>query len=252
MCVGADGAGRAGEVSAALASARGGSARVVHAMTCPDPGERAGLDRTLDRATAGRLVLYAGVGDLAAVLRRMWRRGELAERETAWLPIGQVPSYLAGCGLSATPADAAEVAVGGTVRTVGLLADDSGGLVVGSADLRPWRGRRLWVRAFVDDEKVCDGEVSALRVDRPSPGALRVSVPGRFARQMARVDGRAAQLACDEALVSSDGVARERPRRKRTWWNEPDLWRLALPPPCGAAVPPPGGAAVPAPPGQSG
>ena len=85
------------------------------------------------------------------------------------------------------------------------------------------------MRAFVDDEKVCDGEVRALRVDRPAAGVLRVSVHGRFGRTTARVDGRAAQLACAEARLSSDGVARERPRRKRTWWNEPDLWRLALP-----------------------
>jgi hypothetical protein len=102
---------------------------------------------------------------------------------------------------------------------------------VGSADLGPWQGKRLWARAFVDDEKVCDGEISALRVDRPSAGVLRVSVIGRFGRTTSRVDGRAAQLACDEAQLRSDGVPRERPRRKRTWWNEPDLWRLALPGP---------------------
>lgn len=236
VCVGAGSAGRASGVSATLASARGGSISVAQTMVCPDPGDRAGLDRTLDRAAGGRLVLHSGVGDLAAVLRRMWRRGELAERETAWLPIGPVPPYLAGQGLPAAPADAAEVAVGGTVRTVGLLADDSGGLAVGSAGLRPWRGRRLWVRAFVDDEKICDGEVSAFRVERLTPGVLRASVLGRFGRSTARVDGRAAQLACGEALVSSDGVSRERPRGKRTWWNEPDLWRLALPMPGGADV----------------
>jgi hypothetical protein len=231
VCVGADGAAKAAQVGAALVSAGGGSAAVVSTAAGVDPADRAGLDRALDRAAGGRLVISADVGDLAAVLRRLWRRGELAERETAWLPIGSVPRYLASLGLPASPTEAADVAVHGRVRTVGLLADDSGGLTVGSADLGPWQGRRLWARAFVDDEKVCDGEVSALRVDRPAAGVLRVSVIGRFGRITSRVDGRAAQLACDEAQVRSDGIPRERPRRKRTWWNEPDLWRVALPSP---------------------
>lgn len=240
VCVGADSAGRAPGLAAALTRAWGGSVSVLGTAACRDPVERVELDRALDRARDGRLVVSAGVGDLAAVLRRMWRRGELVERETAWLPIGPVPAYLARRGLPTAPADAIEVATGSGVRTVGLLADDSGGLAVGSAELRPWRGRRLWVRAFVDDEKVCDGAVSALRVERPAPGVLRVSVVRRFGRTAARVDGRAAQLACDEARISSDGVERERPRRKRTWWNEPELWRLALPspqPPDGRAPP---------------
>jgi hypothetical protein len=231
VCVGADGAERAARTRAAVVGAGGGSVSVASTVECPDPADRGGLDRALDRASTGRLVLCAGVGDLAAVLRRLWRRGELVERETAWLPIGPVPSYLASRGVPASLAAAAAVAVTGSVGAVGLLADDSGGLTVGSAELSPWQGRRLWVRAFVDDVKVCDGEVSALRVDRPAAGVLQVSVLGRFGRTVARVDGRAAQLACDEAQLRSDGVPRERPRRKRTWWNEPDLWRLALPAP---------------------
>jgi hypothetical protein len=230
VCVGADSVARAPGLRAVLATAEGGAGSVISAVTCPDPSDRAGLDRALDRVPQGRLVLSGDVSDLAAVLRRMWRRGELVQRDTAWLPIGPVPHNLASLGLPAALDDAAEVAVAGQVRTVGLLADDSGGLTVGSAGLSPWSGRRLWVRAFVDDDRVCDGEVSGLRVDRPSPGVLRVSVRGRFGRTSARVSGRAAQLACDEARLTSDGIARERPRRKRTWWNEPDLWRLALPP----------------------
>ncbi len=233
LCFGPDSAGRTTELGAALGAAGDGSAAVVAAVAGPDPSDRAGLDRALDHTADGRLVISADVGDLGAVLRRLWRRGELVERETAWLPLGPVPRYLASLGLPSAPADSVPVAVAGRVRTVGLLADDSGGLTVDAAELGPWQGRRLWVRAFVDDEKVCDGEVSALRVDRPAAGLLRVSVVGRFGRTTARVEGRAAQLACDKARLSSDGVVRERPRRKRTWWNEPDLWRLALPGPDG-------------------
>jgi hypothetical protein len=223
--VGVAGVARTAEVTAVLATL--GPAPVP--VSCSDPLDRAALDRVLDRAADGRLVLCAQVGDLAAVLRRLWRRGELAERETAWLPIGPVPRYLLACGVATSLPDAAAIAVRGTVRTVGVLADDSGGVVVGSAGLRPWRGRRLWVRAFVDDERVCDGEVSALRVERGAQGELRATAVGRFGRTVARISGRAAQLACDEAALTSDGVPRQRPRRKRIWWAEPDLWRLALP-----------------------
>jgi hypothetical protein len=227
VAVGGQGLLRLADVTAAMASA-GAATRVV---SCPDPADRARLDRALDDCSDGRLVIAADVAALAAVLRRMWRRGELLERETAWLPLGPVPPFLVGQGMPAALGAAATLAVQGSARTVGLLADDSGGLVLDSAELRPWLGRRVWVRAFVDDERVCDGPVTGLRVSRPSPGALRVTVLGRFGRTRARVDGRAAQLACAEAALSSDGVSRERPRRKRTWWNEPDLWRLALPAP---------------------
>jgi hypothetical protein len=50
---------------------------------------------------------------------------------------------------------------------------------------------------------------------------------GRLRRRTYR--GRSLQLACDPALIVADGVARERPRGKRTFWSEPKLWRLALP-----------------------
>jgi hypothetical protein len=225
LLVGAEAAARRHGFTRALTSA----GAVVSTIELPATHDRAALDAALDASGDSRLVLAAPLGDLAAVLRRLWRRGELAERETALLPLHPLPPFLIRCRLPLDLTAAATLAVTGTVRPAGLLADDSGGLVIDSATLRPWDGRRLWVRAVVDDTKVCDGAVRGLRVDRLTPGTLAVTVPGRLGRTVARVEGRAAQLACDEALLSSDGVARERPRRKRTWWNEPDLWRLALP-----------------------
>lgn len=225
LLVGAEAAARGAEFARALTSA-GAVARTTQLLATDD---RAALDTALDASGDARLVLAAPLGDLAAVLRRMWRRGELVERETALLALHPLPPFLVRCGLSADLDEAATLAVTGTTRPVGLLADDSGGLVIDSARLRPWAGRRLWVRAVVDDTRVCDEAVRGLRVDRPTPGALAVTVPGPLGRTVTRVEGRAAQLACDDALLSSDGVDRERPRRKRTWWNEPDLWRLALP-----------------------
>lgn len=225
LLVGADALARRDEYSRALTSA----GAVTSTVELGAAGDRAGLDAALDATGDARLVLAAPLGDLAAVLRRMWRRGELVERETALLPLHPHPPFLVRCGLPFDLDGAAALAVSGTPRTVGLLADDSSGLVIDSAELGPLEGRRLWTRAVVDDTKVCDGSITGLRVDRPTSGVLRVTVRGRLGRTSARVEGRAAQLACDEARFSSDGVDRERPRSKRTWWNEPDLWRLALP-----------------------
>ena len=225
LIIGAQASARGEEFARALTSA----GAVVRTVALTGTGDRAALDAALDASGDARLVLAAPLGDLAAVLRRLWRRGELGQRETALLPLAPPPPFLARCGLPASVDAAVGLAVTGPTRTVGLLADDSSGLVIDGADLRPWAGRRLWVRAFVDDTRVCDAAVTGLRVDRPRAGVLAVTAVGRFGRTVARVEGRAAQLACDEARLNSDGVERERPRRKRTWWNEPDLWRLALP-----------------------
>ena len=225
LLIGAEALARRDDFARALTSAGG----VAHTIELPGTDDRADLDAALDATGDARLVLSAPIGDLAAVLRRLWRRGELVERETALLPLHAHSAFLVRCGLPADLATAAALAVTGTPRTVGLLADDSSGLVIDSAGLQPWDGRRLWTRAVVDDTKVCNGSITGLRVDRPSSGVLRVTVQGRLGRTIARVEGRAAQLACDEARLSSDGIERERPRSKRTWWNEPDLWRLALP-----------------------
>jgi hypothetical protein len=91
----------------------------------------------------------------------------------------------------------------------------------------------MWMRAYVDDAAVCDGDIRSLTLTRVDRELLRAQarVPAAFGRSRVQtVEGRALQLACDEARIESDGVARERPRSRRTWWCEPDLWNVALPP----------------------
>ncbi|MEP6853324.1 MAG: hypothetical protein ABJA87_11800 [bacterium] len=212
-----------GRASAALAAAGGR----VEAQSLPARPERVELNAVLERRDERRLVITADTASLAVVLRRLLRRGELATAETAVLPTVDVP-FLAGHGVPTDLARAAVVALAAPCRTVGVLKDDSGDVVVDSAGLRPETGRRAWVRAYVDDERLADGPVSWLRVQRPAGGGLRATVAaGRFARPRT-VEGRALQLACDPCRLSSDGRDREQPRRRRTWWDEPDQWRLAV------------------------
>lgn len=221
---------------------------------------RAMLDAVLDDFDGRRLVLALDRRHLIALLERLMRRGDLLTAETALL--SPLCASLVAQGMPTGLAAAAELAVHGTARPVGLVKDDSGDLMVDSAQIVPWREpagvaplttvraptnlrpgpsamvpttrQTMWMRAYLDDQQVCDGDIRRLTVTRLARDLLRAEVEtpawGRFGRGRRRVvEGRALQLACDEALIVSDGIPRERPRSKRIWWGEPDFWRVALP-----------------------
>jgi hypothetical protein len=224
ISVGDAAAARAPAAVAALSAAGGATG----AVALPDSPDRRTLDDALDAAGGRRLAVHGDAAGLAGVLRRLGRRDELSTSEVAALPTAEVP-FLHRFGIRPDLTTAAAIAVHGTARTVGLLKDDSGNLVVDHAVLRPWSGSRLWVRAYVDDECLCDGEITELRVDRGDAGGLTATArSGRFRANRA-LSGRGLSLACDEAAISSDGAARDQPRRKRIWWDEPSLWRLTAP-----------------------
>ncbi|MBV9821639.1 MAG: hypothetical protein JO144_05295 [Actinobacteria bacterium] len=190
-------------------------------------GEGLGADRV-------RLVLDADLAGLNLALHRMLRRGLLETLETAVLPRRPVP-YLSRLGLPADLAGQLRVAAEAPVRLVGVVKDDSGGVCVDQASLVPWPdppdgspGSRWWLRAVVDDHRLADGAARELRLRRLGPAELEATVRlGGLRRRTHR--GRSLQLACDPALVVADGLSRERPRSKRTFWSEPKLWWLALP-----------------------
>ena len=223
LTIGTDSAARADAATAALVRA-GGS---VAGVQLPSDPARTELDSALDGAGDRRVVVHADVPDLARVLRRLMRRGRLADAETAVLPTAPVP-FLSRHGIAADLPAAARIAVTGGCRTVGVLKDDSGNLVVDHAELRPWSGERVWVRAYVDDDCLCDGEVAALTVERGPAAGLRATVHGRRMRRARSLRGRGLTLACADAAISSDGADRDQPRRKRIWWDEPDQWCLAV------------------------
>lgn len=187
------------------------------------------LDAVLELVDAGRLVIdSAEVAGLNLALARLLRAGRLAELDTAVL-LDRPGRYLAGLGVPADRAGQLALAVAGQPRLVGVLRDDSGGLCVSAASLTPWTpDQPWWVRAVVDDQRLCDGTVRRLTVSRLGPSELVAEVRlGRFRSR--RRHGRALQLACDPAQIVADGIGRERPRGRRTFWSEPKLWRLAVP-----------------------
>jgi len=187
------------------------------------------LDAALDLLDADRLLIdIAEVAGLNLALARLLRAGRLAELDTAVL-LEQPVGYLSALGLPADRAGQLALAVAGRPRLVGVLRDDSGGLCISSATLTPWTPEQpWWVRAVVDDQRLCDGAVRRLTVSRLGPSELVAEVRlGRLRSRRRR--GRAVQLACDPAQIVADGIGRERPRGRRTFWSEPKLWRLALP-----------------------
>jgi len=206
--------------------------------------DAAGMDAVLDvladwpgrlGTDPPRLVIDADLAGLNLVLHRLLRRGLLETLETAVLPREPVP-YLSRLGLPADRAGQLRVARQAPARLVGVVKDDSGGVCVDGASLAPWSGdlpaesaaSSWWLRAVVDDQRLADGTARGLRVRRLGPAELEATVQlGRLRRRTRR--GRSLQLACDPALIVADGVARERPRSKRTFWSEPKLWQLALP-----------------------
>lgn len=220
--------------TATAAALRESGATDVEAL--PVAPTAAAVDEALSGCGGRRLVVEAGLADLALALNRLMRRGELGAQEVAVLPTGFVP-YLGAIGVPASRSGQLRSAVGGTPRLVGVIKDDSGGVCVDHASVLPWGsaaagpaarvGARWWVRAVVDDQRLCDGSARGISVRRIGPSELEATVQlGRWRRRTVR--GRSLQLACDDALISQDGIDRERPRSKRTFWSEPELFNLCV------------------------
>jgi hypothetical protein len=220
---------RVGPQQAALAAAGQRLGAPVDWQAADPAAVDTALDALLAAEDRPRLVIAAGLAGLNLALARISRRGVLGELDTAVLlpePVG----YLRALGLPAGLDAQSALARTGSSRLVGVLKDDSGGVCLDSAVLGPWDGAGAgwWLRAVVDDQRLWDGMARSLTVRRLGPSELEASVrSGRWRGRSYR--GRSLQLACDPAQIVADGVGRQRPRRKRTFWSEPTLWRLALP-----------------------
>lgn len=233
LAVGLDDA-RARPVWEVLSAA--GETRLHHV---PAPPPRQELDRALDKTGGGLLVVAGGDDALNAVVQRLLRRGQLGEVPTAFVPVGTSAGGSASgpaggsavCRAAGLPEDtdsAARVAVTGQPRLRGLVRDDHGGVLLGRAALTPWEGDRFGARAYVDDTAVADGVIRELAV-HPAQGCLAVTVARGRLRRTVRERGRAVTVSCAQARLTVDGATHPRPQSRRTWWYEPDRWRLVVP-----------------------
>jgi hypothetical protein len=193
------------------------------------PGEAPGNDDVAAVADADSVVVRGPVRALAGVLTALLRAGRTSDVPVSWEPAADTSST----GL------ARALGIGtGDQRSLTLVRDDHGGVLLHHGRLEPWDddprrglGRRLGLQAYHDARKVADGPVTRLDV-RPEWRAvdtIGVSVMTIPLRPVRRTTGRALQVASDPALVTRDGVPYPRPVTRWTWYAD-DRVRWCLQP----------------------
>ncbi|HET7739825.1 MAG TPA: hypothetical protein VFL67_04155 [Mycobacterium sp.] len=159
-------------------------------------------------ARSARLIVVGSDADLAAVLTRLLRTDRLdveVAHAVGWW-------------------SARRARVGSATR-VPLIRDDSGQVIVRSAEWRGADGDALHGEAVVDDTVLFDGEVVGVRIEPTytMPG-LRAAVSGGGRRRWSV--GRAAQLGTTGARVVRDGVEAPRIVRRSTFYRHTQGWLL--------------------------
>lgn len=99
----------------------------VDVAATSNPGE---LDGVLQRAGTRRIVVAGGDGSLHAVVQALHKRGELADKVLALLPLGTGNDFARGTGIPLDAAEAARLVVEGEPRPVDLVVDETGAVVV--------------------------------------------------------------------------------------------------------------------------
>jgi hypothetical protein len=159
-------------------------------------------------ARCARLIVVGSDADLAAVLTRLLRTDRLdveVARAVGWW--------------------SARRARRGSATRVPLIRDDSGQVIVRSAEWRGAHGEALRGEAVVDDTVLFDGEAPSVRIEPTytMPG-LRAAVGGRGRRRWSV--GRAAQLGTTGATVVRDGIEASRIVRRSTFYRHTRGWLL--------------------------
>ncbi len=206
--------------------------------TAPDQDE---VKRAI--AEAERVSVAGPVGALGAVLAALRRRDRL-DVGVSWIPSGDPLAS----GLSRTwGVDAAGRLSGQSARTLGLVFDERGGVLLARGRITAaqpaqatqsappaWRGggrtgSRFGAQIYHDEKRVADGQIMRVdvRPDWTAEDMLNVNVHKQLWRRGEITRGRAIQVACDEARIEIDGVPFPRPMTKWTWYADPRLrWTL--------------------------
>jgi len=112
-------------LDAALEVLRAHTSVEVAATSSPDE-----LDGVLHRCGSRRIVVAGGDGSLHAVVAALHRRHELDQHTLALVPLGTGNDFARGNDIPLEPEEAARLAVSGEPRTVDLILDEVGGIVI--------------------------------------------------------------------------------------------------------------------------
>lgn len=209
----------------------------VPAVALPARPGRAELDPVFAEHDPRRIVVHGCDADLAAVLLRLLRSGQL-DVEVAYVPAEHRSAAAAVWGMPGG-SGAAALAVAGTAAPVPLVRDDTGGVLVGRGEIRDLHGE-----CYCDDVLVLRGTAPRLVVTpRPEGVAVRAGrgsrSPDGHTRAVAAAArsgagsalGRAVQVGGTAFTATSDGVAHPRPLERRTWYRHTTDWLLVRPGP---------------------
>jgi hypothetical protein len=204
----------------------GDAAEVAASHQLDADADKSTVDEVLSTVDGRRLVVVGDLPALSRILVRLLRRGLLGT--TAVAAIVDSPEWTHAVGLPSDWRDQARVAASGAPRRMGLVRDDQGGIVLAKVEMWPDEARRFGIRAYVEDTLLVDDPVRAITVN-PTPTGLRAEADFGFGRRRRVVDGRAVTMSCQPARVRIDGVPLSNPRRRATFWYDPDCWQLVTP-----------------------
>jgi hypothetical protein len=182
---------------------------VVRVPERPGKADIDELLRAVDRA-----VVVGDDAGLAAVVRRLLRRELLGSVAVGFVPArGSAVAEL--WGLPTDPADALRLASTGTASAVPLVRDDAGGVLVGCGVLDGVNGV-----GYCDDQLALRGTARRVEVRPHASAGLEVRVVrGRLRARESTLHGRAFQYGGGPVSPVLDGVQRERPLPRWTWYR---------------------------------
>ncbi|MDA0633527.1 diacylglycerol kinase family protein [Nonomuraea sp. MCN248] len=140
------------------------------------PGD---IERALADHPARVPVVLGGDGTVHAVVAALLARGELAERPIGLVPLGTGNDLARALGIPLDPREAARALDGGRERTLDLLVDDEGGIVVNAV--------HVGVGAHASEHAVALKPL--LRRAAYAVGALVAGVRSKGWRLRVKVDG---------------------------------------------------------------
>lgn len=182
--------------------------------------------KSIDPQLAGRVLVVGDDADLNAVVLRLLRRDLLGAVEIAYAPAARTAvTDLYGLPVAA---EAVRASVRGSSEEVPLARNDSGGVLIGRAELAPVTGT-----LYVDAQRVPGGAETALVEPEPTRGLTVTVLRRAFLRRKAvTYTGRAVEfgiVAGSGTTITFDGIRHPRDVNRWVFYRHTGPLRLVRP-----------------------